>query len=100
MAPQPYNGVERRKYFRYNVIYSPKRRAKLKVDQDQFEILDFSRAGLRFLKESPVPLKRLFQGELIFSDGRRKKINAEIIWEIRNEVGIKYTWHGGHISKT
>ncbi len=91
MASKQYEGPERRKYFRHNVIYAPKTRAKLKINKDQFDVLDFSQGGLRFLKDSPVRLERLIQGELIFADGRRKKITAEIIWEIKGEVGIEYT---------
>jgi hypothetical protein len=91
MASEKYDGPERRKYFRYNVIYAPKKRAKLKINKDHFKVLDFSQGGLRFIKDSSVLLERLIQGELIFADGRRKKITAEIIWETSNEVGIKYT---------
>ncbi len=91
MVSRQYDGPERRKYFRHNVIYAPKKRAKLKINKDRFDVLDFSQGGLRFLKDSPVHLERLIQGELIFADGRRKKITAEIVWEINDEVGIKYT---------
>ena len=91
MESKEYDGPERRQYFRYNIIYSPKDKAELIIENKQFEVLDFSQGGLRFLKDNPVHLERLIQGELIFADGRIKKITAEIIWEINEEVGIKYT---------
>jgi hypothetical protein len=90
MKTKKYDGPERRQYFRYNIIYSPKDKARLKINDRHFEVVDFSQGGLRFLKDSPVHLERLFEGEVIFADGRRKKVSAEIIWEINEEVGIKY----------
>lgn len=90
MDPKKYDGPERRKYFRYNIIYAPKERARLEIDNDQFEVLDFSRGGLRFFKDNPADIENRFQGKLIFSDGTTKEIKAEIVWELNNEVGIKY----------
>ena len=54
MTSKEYDGPERRQYFRYNIIYSPKDTAMLKIGTKQFEVLDFSQGGLRFLKDSPV----------------------------------------------
>jgi len=90
MKPEGYDGPERRQYFRYNIIYSPKEQVRLKIKNKQFEVVDLSRGGLRFLKVGRPRLDRLFEGELIYADGRRKTITGEIVWEINEEVGIKY----------
>ena len=90
MASKRYDGPERRKYFRYNVIYAPKKRAKLKINKDRFDVLDFSQGGLRFLKDQPVNIENRFRGELMFADGSSKEIKAEIVWQLNKEVGIKY----------
>jgi len=90
MTSKQYGGLERRKYFRYNVIYAPRKQAKLKINTDQFDVLDFSQGGLRFLKDKPVNIKNHFHGELMFADGSSQEIKAEIVWELNKEVGIKY----------
>jgi len=90
MKSEEYDGPERRQYFRYNLIYSPKDKVRLKIKNKQFDVLDFSQAGFRFLKAGPTRLERLLEGELIYADGRRKKITGEIIWEVNDEVGVKY----------
>ncbi len=90
MASKQYEGPERRKYFRHNVIYAPQKRAKLKINKDQFDVLDFSQGGLRFLNDKPINIENRFRGELIFADGSSQEIKAEIVWELNKEVGINY----------
>ena len=90
MDTKPYDGPERRKYFRYNLIYSPKERIKFKINNDLFDVLDFSQGGLRFIKTNPINVDSHIRGELIFSNGRTKEIIGEIVWELNDEIGVKY----------
>ena len=90
MKTKPYDGPDRRNYFRHNLIYSPKKRAKLKIENDEYEVLDLSQVGLRFIKESDTRLENLIRGILTFSNGEIKSIEGEIIWKKEN-LQSKYT---------
>ena len=90
MEPIQYEGPERRNYFRYNIIFSPRHGAKLIIEGKTFKVLDFSEGGLRFLKEDQNPLGPCVKAQLIYADGKKKSIEGEIVWELGEEVGLKY----------
>ncbi len=75
---------------RYNLIYSPKDPIKLRINDDLFEVLDFSPCGLRFIKTKPINMGSRILGELTFSNGRTKEIVGEIVLELNDEIGVKY----------
>ena len=90
MKHEKYDGPERRQYFRYNLIYAPKDKARLKTGTQEYEVLDISEEGLRFKNHSEVIMKKKVAGVLEFSNGETRIIEAEIIWEQGNEIGLKF----------
>jgi hypothetical protein len=91
MKKQKYDGRERRQYFRYNLIYAPKDKAKLKIGAAIYEVLDMSLGGLRFKNDSGTIMEKKVAGVLEFSSGETRTIEGEIIWEQENEIGLKFT---------
>ncbi|MDF1594140.1 MAG: PilZ domain-containing protein [Desulfobacterales bacterium] len=91
MKKTKYDGPERRQYFRYNLIYAPKDKATLKIGTHSYEVLDMSKEGLRFKNDGEPIMDKKVSGVLEFSDGDTRMVEAEIIWEQENEVGLKFT---------
>ena len=87
MSKTEYDGFERRKYFRYNLLYAPKR-AILKIEDNDYEVKDISKRGLRFF--SDVELEKNIRGVLTISDDEPKVIEGTIVWRIGNEIGLKF----------
>ncbi|MEW6671541.1 MAG: PilZ domain-containing protein [Thermodesulfobacteriota bacterium] len=94
MNKQEYDGPERRQYFRYNLIYAPKDKAKLRIGTYGYEVLDMSAEGLRFKNEQNVPFEKQIHAVLEFSSGETRMIEGEIIWEQGNEIGLKFISRG------
>ncbi|MFC1799270.1 PilZ domain-containing protein [Thermodesulfobacteriota bacterium] len=91
MNDNAYDGPERRKYFRYQIIFSPRQEAKLIIGDHTFKVLDFSEGGLRFIKAENINLDRRVNGTLVYSDGKAAEIDGEVIWDVGEEVGLQYT---------
>jgi len=87
MTETEYGDSERRKYFRHNLMYAP-RKAKLKIEDCDYEVKDISKGGLRFL--SDAKLEKQIRGILTVSDNEPKAIEGIIVWRIGNEVGLKF----------
>jgi hypothetical protein len=82
-------GMERRRYFRYQLIYSPKD-AKLTIGDHDYLVLDFSVDGLRFKIDDDFPFGREIRGTITFSDDESRDIEATIVWMQDNEIGLKF----------
>jgi len=91
MKKQKYDGPERRQYFRHNLIFAPKDKAKLKIGTDIYELLDMSMGGLRFKNNGETIMGKKVIGVLEFSSGETRTVEGEIVWEQENEIGLKYT---------
>ena len=91
MKTNPYDGPERRQYFRYTLICSPKEKARLSVGENIFDVIDFSDGGLRFVNPQRIPLENPLHGELILADGQTKTVCAEIVWKTQKEIGLRFT---------
>lgn len=90
MNTKTYNGPERRQYFRHKLIYSPKEKARLQIGSHEYEVLDMSEGGLRFIMDSGLILEKQFRGVLILSSGKNRTIEGEIVWQQGNEIGVKF----------
>lgn len=90
MDNKTYDGPERRQYFRYNIIFSPSQGAKLIIGDHAFKVLDFSEGGLRFIKDLNFKIERRVRGTLISSDGKATEIDAEVVWDTGEEIGLQY----------
>ena len=90
MPQKKYSGPERRKYFRHNLIYVPKKTAILSIGHHRFNVLDLSDGGLRFINDKGIALANRIQGTLILSETDTRKISGEIVWEIGDETGLAF----------
>ena len=82
-------GMERRKYFRYQLIYSPKD-AKLTIGDHDYRVMDLSVDGLRVQIDNDFPFGKEIRGTITFSDGESKVIEGSIVWMQDNEIGLKF----------
>jgi hypothetical protein len=83
-----YSGFERRMYFRYKLIYSP-RRAILTIEGQDYKVLDMSTEGLRFVADTDMPSGKDIRGVLTFSDGESMVIEGTVVWMQEDEIGVK-----------
>ena len=90
MPPKKYNGPERRKYFRHNIIYVPRKKAVLSIDHHHFDVMDMSDGGLRFINDKGIALGNRIQGTLILSETDTRNISGEIAWENGDETGLEF----------
>ena len=90
MPPKKYNGPERRKYFRHNIIYVPQKKAILSIGHHRFDVLDLSDGGLRFINDKGIALGDRIQGTLILSETDTRNISGEIAWENGAETGLAF----------
>jgi len=90
VADKQYSGFERRKYFRYNLIYIAREKVKLIIGNIEYEVLDISRGGLRFSYGSEIDLGMQIQGVIKFSDDETRAIEGKIVWGKDREVGVKF----------
>jgi hypothetical protein len=94
MKKKKYVGPERKQYFRYNLIYAPKDKAKLTIGTHEYEVLDMSAGGLRFKNDSEAIMEKQVCGVLKFASGETRMVEGKIIWEQENEIGLKFTSQG------
>ena len=64
MEAEDYKGVERRSFNR--IIYNPKERPNIKIDDQVFEVADISEKGLRLINDKRIKLDIKIQGTLSF----------------------------------
>lgn len=83
-----YGGFERRQYFRYQLLYSPKE-AKLTIDDQDYSVLDVSHEGIRFVFDNDISFGKEVQGTLTFSDGESRDVKGTVVWMQDNEIGLK-----------
>ena len=90
MDKKTYDGIERRKYFRHNLIYSPGNSLTFEIQRHLYKVIDISQEGLRFIDDGDFTGSDLVEGILKFSDDDTRKIEGTIIWRSDNEIGIKF----------
>ena len=83
---QKYEGADRRKHFR--LTYLKEGRPTLKVEKHNFEVLDISQRGLRFLNDKAIRLPKYVSGKLIFTDGESIDIEGLLKWEHDDYFGV------------
>jgi len=81
-----YAGTEGRKYPREEYLNLEKPR--LKVEKHQFEVLDISQRGIKFLNDKEVNLSEYISGELTFLCGESIVIEGSLIWEQDDDFGL------------
>jgi len=85
----------RRDFFR--IVYEPSQRPLLRIDapsleltgEHEFEVLDISEKGIRFLNDRNVHFSETVQGELVFVDGEAVLIEGQIVREKGSQLSLK-----------
>lgn len=90
LASKQYRRFERRKYFRYNLIYLTGEKIKLIIDNLEYDVLDISQGGLRFSYDSEIDMGMQIQGIIKYSDNESIAIEGKIVWGKDSEVGMKF----------
>ena len=90
MVNERYSGFEKRKYFRYNLIYLSGKRVKLIVGNREYKVLDISQGGLRFAFDNEIEIEDQIQGSIKFSDDEAQAVEGKIVWKKGREVGLKF----------
>jgi hypothetical protein len=79
MENNAYAGPQRRK--EYRVRYPITDRPRLRLDSEEFEVINLSEGGLKFHFQDPlrfVPWPTL-QGTLVFADGETKPVQGSVL---------------------
>lgn len=85
-----YSGFEKRKYLRYNLVYPSKEKVTLIISDYEFEVLDISQGGLKFLLENGIDMEQQIQGIVRFSENESRAIEGKVVWKKDSYVGIKF----------
>ena len=81
------NYTERREFPR--IQHRLPRRPCLQIDQQEFEVLDISERGIRFLNNTPIQLSDWIRGTLVFSDKSTLNINGIVIRTQADTVSLQ-----------
>ena len=77
---------ERRLFLRRE--YKPNERPTLKIGKFDFEVIDISKRGLRFINKNKINLEGWISGTLTFLDNRSIEIDGIIVRKQNNEIGL------------
>jgi hypothetical protein len=77
---------ERRNYLRRE--YKSKERPTLKIGKIEFEVIDISERGLKFINKKKINLKGWVSGTLTLSNSRSIEIDGIIIRKKNSEIGM------------
>ena len=86
MEKDKYNGIERRSYFR--VTYDPSERPLLQIDDKEFDVMDISEEGIRFVNQYDIQLNKQISGKLKLLNNDLLEITGSIEWVEGNQVGV------------
>ena len=78
--------LEKRKCVRKK--YSPQKSPRLKIGAYEFEVINISEEGLCLANSKKVALSGWISGTLIFSDASSKEIDAIVVRNRDNEIGL------------
>lgn len=84
-----YEDTERRKYIR--LVYPPMTRPRLKIRKHDFEVINISQEGLKFINYKKIELGEIIYGTVTLLTGKSLKITGKIMWKGGDEVGLLAT---------
>lgn len=90
LPSKPYNGYERRKYLRYNLVYLSSEKAKLIINNNELEVLNISQGGLKFLYDYEIEIGTFVQGIIKFSNDQSFEVEGQVVWGKGSEFGMKF----------
>jgi len=79
MTDNRFSGENKRQHYR--IVYPFSCRPSLKITRKEFEVVDISESGIRFLNKQWAPFTPgvRIQAEIIFNDGDSMEIDGEIL---------------------
>jgi len=78
--------IERRQYFR--LAYGDRKKPMLMIGADEFQILDISQNGLKFLNTTPIELPKSIKGTIFFINGNHLEIDGFVKRKKNNSFGL------------
>ena len=86
MNHTPYDGSERRTFFR--ISYRFEHRPKLKIGKHEFEVADISEGGMRLVRNKTIGLNQKVRGTITFLCGESVDVEGNTVWEETSELGL------------
>lgn len=86
MKDKPYDGSEKRTYIR--IAYKPENRPRLKIGEDDLDVVDISESGIRCVNNKKIKLDKRIRGTMTFLCGESVAIDGDIVWEKNGEFGL------------
>jgi hypothetical protein len=81
-----YGGVEKRQHPR--TVFGSQERPKLKIGLQEFEVIDISEKGVRFVNDKEVGTKGWVNGTIVFSDSRVVDIDGIVVRQEGGDLGL------------
>ena len=81
-----YEGPERRQYPR--TVFDSEDRPRLKIGVQEFEIIDISEKGVRFVNDKKVNSAGWINGTIIFPDSKSIDIDGIIVRQESGNLGL------------
>ena len=81
-----YEGQEKRQHPR--TVFESQDRPMLKIGLQEFEVIDISEKGVRFVNDKKVGSKGWVNGTIIFSDSRAIDIDGIIVRQESGNLGL------------
>jgi len=72
----------------YRVTYPPEARPKLKIKSREFEVINLSEKGIRFLLDKQIEFTKWVRGRVTFQDGESLEVEGKIIWKKPDEIAL------------
>ena len=87
MTDNKFSGENKRQHYR--IVYPLTARPSLKITRKEFEVVDISESGIRFLNKKWAPFTPgvKIEAELTFNDGESLDIEGEIL-RVNDQVSI------------
>ena len=81
-----YEDTEKRACVR--LVYPSMKRPKLKIKEDEMDVIDLSETGVKFIKDKQQTLSECVHGTTKLLSGKSIDIAGKIVWESDNEIGL------------
>ena len=85
------NSERREKRGYYRIEYPASMRPTLKIRKHEFEVIDISEKGVRFLFDKNIKFGRWVNGDVSFYDGEAIGVEGKIVWKDEENIGMFLT---------
>ena len=86
MKDKRYGGSEKRTYIR--IGYRTENRPKLKIGENDFDVVDISESGIRIVNHKKGKLGKRLHGTITLLCGESVAIDGDMVWEKNDEFGL------------